>query len=149
MKRDNEKIVDALNNLIETCKDAQNGFRTAAENVQDPELRQLLNGYAGQRAAFAAELQAEVRRHSGDPEKSGSVVGTLQRGWMNLKAAVAGNSAAAVLGECESAEDAGLKEYEEVSRGDLPLNIKEVVARQYKEIKDARERIRALREAAK
>jgi len=31
----------ALNNLIEICKDGQDGFRNAAEKVTNPELKTL------------------------------------------------------------------------------------------------------------
>ena len=36
MKDENEKIIATLNNLIETCKDGQKGFRAAADSVHNP-----------------------------------------------------------------------------------------------------------------
>ena len=68
----NEAVMSTLNNLIETCKDGENGFHTAADSVTNSQLRTLFNTYARQRAQFAAELQAEVRRLGGDPERTGS-----------------------------------------------------------------------------
>ena len=106
MLQEKGQIVQALNQLVETCKDGQDGFRSAAERAQDPDIQRLFNGYAGQRATFAAELQAEVRRQGGDPEKSGTVLGTLHRGWMNLMASVLSESDATLLEECEAGEDA-------------------------------------------
>jgi len=148
MKQDSAKIILALNRLVETCKDGQDGFRNAAQRAPSPDLQRLLSSYAGQRATFAAELQAEVRRQGGDPEKSGTVLGTLQRGWMNLKASVLGESDETILEECEQGEDAAIQNYEEVAREVLPPDIQELVARQYKEIKDAHGRIRELRNSA-
>jgi uncharacterized protein (TIGR02284 family) len=60
-------VIDVLNGLIETCKDGQEGFQTAAESIEDPELGQLLHEYAQERAAFAAELQTAVRRLAAIP----------------------------------------------------------------------------------
>ena len=70
MKTENEKLIATLNNLIETCKDGQNGFRAAAQGAHDEHLKMLFSRYAGQRAAFAADLQQVVRRHGGDPRRA-------------------------------------------------------------------------------
>ena len=145
MSEEDDKVVSALNDLIETCKDGQKGFTAAADLVQDPKLQQLFKGYAAQRATFAAELQTEVRRHGGHPERSGSMAGALQRGWLNIKSAVLGEDAAVIIAECESGEDAAIKNYEEANQVVLPPAVAEVVARQYKEIKDAHECIRQLK----
>ena len=71
------EVIATLNNLIETCRDGQEGFRAAAEGVRSAELRELFGGYALQRASFVGELQDEVRRLGGDPERSGSIVASL------------------------------------------------------------------------
>src|SRR5438105_230550 len=95
MAEKREEVITVLNDLIETCKDGEQGFRTAAEGVGkegDAELRTLFNAYAQQRARFAAELQNEVLHRGGDPSKSGHVSGSFQRGWMNLLAAISGDS---------------------------------------------------------
>jgi uncharacterized protein (TIGR02284 family) len=148
MKHERDKTVAALNDLIETCKDGQKGYRSAADSAHDPELKQLFSRYSAQRAAFAAELQKEVRRHGGHPEKGGTVLGTLHRGWLNLKSALLGQSDAALIAECASGEDAALKNYEAASHEVLPPDVQQLVARQYKEIKDAHQRVRALKHAA-
>ena len=85
MALDNDEVISTLNNLVETCKDGQNGFRTAAEGIKNPELTTLFNTYSQQRARFAAELQNEVRRLGGDPEETGSTAAVLHRGWINIK----------------------------------------------------------------
>ena len=64
---DNDKVISTLNNLIETCKDGQDGFRQAAEGVKHTELKTLFLTYAQQRAQFAGELQSEVHRLGGTP----------------------------------------------------------------------------------
>ena len=76
----------ALNRLIHTCKDGQEGFLTAAENVNSEDIRRLFSEFSLQRSKFAGELQ-QISHELGDasPEYASSVAGTLHRGWMNLK----------------------------------------------------------------
>ncbi|MGH9754167.1 MAG: PA2169 family four-helix-bundle protein, partial [Blastocatellia bacterium] len=69
----NEDVISVLNNLIETCRDGQNGFQSAVEGVNAPDLRGLFEQYAHQREHFVEELQNEVLRLGGDPQNKGSV----------------------------------------------------------------------------
>ncbi|MBA3442305.1 MAG: PA2169 family four-helix-bundle protein [Pyrinomonadaceae bacterium] len=147
MATTNSDTVSTLNNLVETCKDGENGFRTAVEGVQKSDLKALFNNYMQQRAQFASELQSEVRRLGGDPEKTGSVAATLHRGWINIKSTVTGMDETAVLAECERGEDSAVKNYQEAMRENLPAEAQTVVQRQYILIKEAHDRIRDLRDA--
>jgi uncharacterized protein (TIGR02284 family) len=145
---DNDKAIACLNNLIETCKDGQDGFRTAAESVARPDLKTLFNTFSQQRAQFAAELQNEVRRLGGDPEKTGSVAASLHRGWIDIKSAVTGKDDNAVIAECERGEDSAVKNYEAaINDENLPANLREVVRRQFVAIKEAHDRVRTLEHA--
>jgi uncharacterized protein (TIGR02284 family) len=42
----NEDVISTLNGLIETCKDGQEGFQSAAEGVKNSQYKQLFNEYA-------------------------------------------------------------------------------------------------------
>ncbi|HKR02586.1 MAG TPA: PA2169 family four-helix-bundle protein [Pyrinomonadaceae bacterium] len=147
MATDNDNVISTLNNLIETCKDGENGFRTAADGVKNSELKTLFNTYSQQRAQFAAELQAEVRSLGGDPEQTGSVAASLHRGWINIKSAVTGEDEGAVISECERGEDSAVRNYQEALNETLPGNIQSIVQRQYVEVKESHDRIRALEKA--
>ena len=147
MATDNDNVISTLNNLIETCKDGENGFRTAADGVKNSELKTLFNTYSQQRAQFAAELQSEVRNLGGDPEETGSVAASLHRGWINIKSAVTGEDEGAVISECERGEDSAVRNYQDALTETLPANIQSIVQRQYVEVKEAHDRIRALERA--
>ena len=152
MAEKNAEVIAALNDLIETCKDAERGFRNAADSVRkdgDPQLRTLLNAHAQQRARFAAELQNEVLHRGGDPAKSAHVSAGFQRGWMNLNLALTGNSEASIIAECESSELAAMKNYEAVLKTNLPSDLFSIVQDQYAEIKLAHNRLKALERAYK
>lgn len=131
------EVISTLNSLIETCRDGQEGFRTAAEGVRSAELRALFHDYARQRESFASELQDEVRRLGGDPEQTGSLVATLHRGWMGLRAALEGNDDRAVVNECERGESAALETYRSTLGTDMPASVRSMVERQFAEIKEA------------
>ena len=147
MATDNDNVISTLNNLIETCKDGENGFRAAADGVRNSELRTLFNTYSQQRAQFAAELQQEVRRLGGDPENTGSVAATLHRGWLNIKSTVTGEDEGAVISECERGEDAAVRNYQDALNEMLPADVLSLVQRQYGQVKEAHDRVRAMEKA--
>lgn len=144
----NEEVISTLNNLIETCKDGQEGFKTAAEGVYNTNLKSLFYNYSQQRAQFVGELQEQVRQLGGDPEHSGSISGTLHRGWMEIKSAVLGKDEKAVLNECERGEDSALSNYREAAKEQLPQPVSYLVNRQLASIIEAHDHIRNMRDAA-
>jgi uncharacterized protein (TIGR02284 family) len=139
-----------LNDLIETLKDGQEGFRQAAEGISDPKLKSLFRDYSKQRSRFATALQSEARRHGEtEPETSSSATGALHRGWINLKSALTGGDEHAILAECERGEDSAVEGYKKALADGLSPSVQELVSRQFAEIKAAHDRIRSLRDAAK
>ena len=146
MKKQNE-IID---NLIETLKDGQEGFKQAAEAVSNSQLKSVFRDYSQQRSRFATALQSEARSHGETkPETSSSATGALHRGWINLKSAVTGGDEHAILAECERGEDSAVEEYRKALDNGLSPTAQELVSRQFTEIKTAHDRIRGLRDAAK
>ena len=143
----NDKAVGVLNELIETCLDGENGFRTSAEELKDANVTRLFSSYAQQRAEFAEELKREVRRLGGDPDKSGHVTGAVHRGWINLKAALTGHDTHAVVAEAERGEDVAKAAFEKaIDSGDLPIETRQIVERQFMQVKEAHDHVRALRD---
>ena len=143
-----EELIECLNDLIETCRDGEDGFQTAANHVQDPDLKQLFTQRSQQRAQFASELQSEVRQLGGTPLQYGSVSGAFHRGWMNIKSIVTGGSDDAIVAECERGEDAAMENYQRVLKQNLPPNVLPVVKHQFTEIKRSHDCIRDLDQAA-
>ncbi len=138
-----------LNDLIQTLKDAQEGFRAAAEAVKSPDLQTLFNEYSLQRSKFAGELQAIVRNLGNDePETGGSVSGALHRGWIDLKGALTKQDDHAILAECERGEDSAVAAYEEaIGDSALPGYVLDTLQEQYTEVRAAHDRVRDLRDS--
>ncbi|WP_252273318.1 PA2169 family four-helix-bundle protein [Pseudomonas subflava] len=141
--------IKILNNLIETSKDGEAGFRTCAKDVKDTQLQSLFNNRARECAAAAGELQGLVLELGGKPEDSTSVGGDMHRRWVDLKSLITGKSDEAILNECERGEDVAKKHYAEALEKDLPPNVREVVQRQYAGVIRNHDQIKALRNVAR
>ena len=144
-------LTSILNNLIETSKDGEKGFRTSSENAKSPELKQVFLRRAEDCARGAQELQRLVSRLGGEPERSGSIAGAVHRGWVNLKASVSDNDDLAILEECERGEDVAKAAYRKaLEETELTPDIRVVVQKQYDgvlrnhdQVRDLRDRLRA------
>jgi len=145
----NDNAVSVLNNLIETAKDGEQGFKTAAEGLTDAQTKALFNEYSRQCAQMARELQDEVRRLGGDPEKAGSTAGALHRGWIDIKAAVTGKDQHAIVAEAERGEDVAKNAYDEALKEPLPATAQTVVQRQAAKVRAAHDRVREIRDRDK
>jgi uncharacterized protein (TIGR02284 family) len=145
-----KEAIPTINNLIETLKDGEKGFKEASEAVRDPQLKSLFQQYSQQRHRFAAELQSQAQS-LGEfrPEKSSSIAGAMHRAWINLKSAVTSGDDKAILSECERGEDSAVHEFEEAMHDGLSGQAREVVSRQFNEIKSAHDRVKQLRDTAK
>jgi uncharacterized protein (TIGR02284 family) len=146
MANDIGDIRSTLNDLIETCKDSEEGFRSAAGKLKDAQIHSLFVNYSLQRAGFAGELQSEVTRLGGEPAKSGTTAGAIHRGWIGLKTALTGDSDHAILEEAERGEDAAVKNYRDAIGKDLPSDLKSIVSRQFQEVLQTHNAVRALRD---
>ena len=148
--KEQQEVISTINNLIETLKDGQEGFKQAAEGVKDPQLKSLFNDYSQQRSRFAIELQSQARSlGEPEPETSSTAAGALHRSWINLKSAVTRGDDHAILAECERGEDSAVEEYKKAIDQNLSAQLREIVSRQYSEIKNTHDRIKNLRDAAK
>src|SRR5439155_25885585 len=93
-----------LNHLIETCKDAERGFRHVADYANDETVKSLFLDIASQRARFAADLLPHAQRLGGAREAEGSAAGALHRTWIDLRSALSKDHLAAIVLEAERGE---------------------------------------------
>jgi uncharacterized protein (TIGR02284 family) len=143
----NKEVISVLNDLIETCRDGEEGFRTAGDSIENSDIKTLFHMYAQQRAHFAGELNNEVLRHGGEPAASGHVSASLHRGWMNLKLAVGGKNETAIIDECERGEDSAMDAYQNALKRQIPRDLLDIVEEQYAEIRHSHETVRGLKRA--
>jgi uncharacterized protein (TIGR02284 family) len=146
----NDDIIDALNDLIETSKDGETGFRDAYEHAQAPELKQVFLARAEDCRNAVIELQGLVSRLGGTPEDSGTLTEAMHRGWASAKGALSGYSAQSLLEETERGEDVAMDRYRKaLGADDLPSDVRAVVERQFEGVKRNHAQIRTLRDQAR
>jgi uncharacterized protein (TIGR02284 family) len=137
-----------LNELIETLKDGQQGFETAAADVKDSKVKSTFQEFAQQRSRLAGELQAEVSKLGGESPSSGTTAAAAHRGWMNLKSAIGGGEKS-ILNEAERGEDIAVKNYQKALGAQLPADVANVIQRQFDQVKRAHDQVKSLRDSWK
>jgi uncharacterized protein (TIGR02284 family) len=142
--------IDLLKELIQLCRDGQNGFREAAEKLTDPSARAFFQETSLERGRFVGELDNELHRlGEKDVDTSGSVGGAIHREWMNMKSALGGGDHA-ILAEAERGEDAAKEAYRKaIESKNLSQEILPVITRQYQSVERAHDRVKAFRDASK
>jgi uncharacterized protein (TIGR02284 family) len=90
------------------------------------------------------EHEHREHRDGGDPEKMGSVSGSLHRGWINIKSLVTGGDDGAIIAEAERGEDAAKRAFEDALKADLPAGTRELVQQQSAIVHTAHDEVRAL-----
>lgn len=145
----NDDLISTLNDLIETCKDGEEGFKTCAEDIKNAETKSLFSSRAQQCALAARELQDEVRARGGEPATHSSVSGSLHRRWVGIKTAIMGNDEEAILDECERGEDVAVKIYKEALAKDLPKELRHIVERQFQGVLRNHAHVKTLRDEAR
>lgn len=145
----NDDTVDILNDLIETSKDGEYGFRTSAEYLKAVDTRTLFERRADECRQSAAELQTLVQQYGGSPEDSGSASAAMHRGWVAVKGTLSGYSDKAILEETERGEDVALESYRKALADNLPADVRSVVERQYEGVKRNHNEVRQLRDRAR
>jgi uncharacterized protein (TIGR02284 family) len=146
---DREDTLDTLKKLIETSKDGEYGFHTAAECVKADDTRQTLMRCADEFGQAAAELQSLVLQYGGHADGSGSVGAAMHRGWLTLKSKLSSHPDKTVLEEAEKNEDVALDRYRRALDATLPEAVRATIERQYEGVKRNHLQIRSLRDQAR
>ena len=144
---DQDDVVDVLNDLLESARDGEYGFRDCAEHAQSVQLQGIFQRHSLECANAALELEHEIRRLNGEPATGGTVSGALHRGWVSVKTALSTNDDKAVLQECERGEDAAVARYRKALKSELPANVRTLVERQLQGAQRNHDEVRALRDS--
>ena len=133
--------------LVETLKDGERGFARAAEKLRDGDhsaWATTLQRLSEQRRDFHREIVSLGHDYGEDVDESGTLAGTVHRGWISLKDALTGDDATGVLKAASTGEDHAVTEYEKALQRDLSAGFREVVSRQHEAVRAARDEVKAL-----
>ena len=140
-----DDAISTLNNLISIAKDGVKGMSSAAENAKSPALKTTLGRLSGEREQVATQLQGLVRSLGGEPDDSGTILGTAHRTFMNMKDAVTGYDDAKLLVECERGEDYAVQQFRAAVREGLPSGVGPRVESCLHQVKKSHDEIKSLR----
>lgn len=146
----NETVISALEELIIINNDRYQGYKTAADETRDPDLKELFTKYSMQSQQFGSELR-RFATHSDTPDRDETKLsGKFYRAWMDVKSALTGHNRKTILSSCEFGEDVALKSYKEVAEDSnkLPQEVLSVVQTQKQQIQEAHDRIKMMRDSA-
>ena len=140
-----ENALSALQDLSARCHDSEQGYRRAAQDATDNDLRQQFEQLANERSSMAAELDRLIREHGGEPSwKEGSLTGAAHRMWVDLRTALSRNERQVILEEVARGESAAEEAYDDALRQNLPSDAMQVVRQQHRRVRETRNRYRAM-----
>ena len=144
---DQGKVKSTLEKLIEVLRDSHQGFLELEKHLKDEGARTFFLKETQERANFAAELENELHRMGvKDVHQSGSVTGSIHRGWGELKAKLGGGDHA-LLATAEQGEDSIKKSYKEALDEHLPADVREILTRQQAHIQAGHDKVKAMRDS--
>ncbi len=139
-----KEMTNSLNEILEKSLDAEKGYKSAAEHVNNIELKHYFKNRAEERSQFAKKLQTELEASGEEPTDSTSFTADAHRVWMNLKTALSSNDEEAILKEIIRGEEASVEEYNELLENNaLPKNMQELILQQRTSIINALETARS------
>lgn len=136
-----------LNGLIAASLDSADGYRTAAEQADNPELQQIFQKRATERQQVAVDLQTEMRRLGKEPEDDGTILAAIHRAYIDLRSAVIGNDELAIVNEVERGEFYINGKFEDaIMEEQLHPTTKSVIKTAYQSVQIGRNQMAELKE---
>jgi len=141
------EAITQLQDLIQVNIDSRDGFRHAAEAVNDLTLRDIFDQLAEDRNEQADELAGFVAWSGQSPRLEGSMSAAMHRAWMSIRDALSPVDRYAVLCEAERGEDTIREAYENSMASTGGTAVYDVLLRHYAAINSTHEQVRELRDS--
>lgn len=147
-----EKTNTAVKDLVIINNDRTQGYKTAAEEIKDADLKTLFYKLSEQSKGFANELKPFMTDADQMPKADETkTTGKLYRVWMDVKAALTTKDRKSILSSCEFGEDKAKQTYEDVLKDTegLSSNTIDIIRKQKEELQKAHDEVKALRDSIK
>lgn len=145
-----ERLAEVLNDLIHINYDRIEGYRKAAEESKehDVELPPLFHRMADESRKHVSALTERVRMLGSKAESGSTTLGTIYRGWMDVKATFTGKDRASILAACEFGEDQAQNAYEKALASDAEIDAetRQLIMTQKETLKGSHDEIKKLRD---
>lgn len=144
---DSQHAVKALGYLYRIVEVGERGYAVAATNINNRALKILFRLNAYRRARIKDEIFAEIQRLGGQIRAGSDFLGIVHRGRIDIFAALtigAKNVERVVLKEVLIGERVAIKTFEKTLKKDLPPDTREMVMRQFEEVRKVVDQVRLL-----
>jgi len=110
-----QEVINDLLEVLQLVNDGKEGYQSAAEATDTPELKALFLQLSGERIVYAAELKEHIALHGEEAEnQSGGILGGLHRTWLTIKQALSSKEDKAILNAITTGERAAIAKYDEL-----------------------------------
>ena len=151
MKAAESKDNKALASLVIINNDRYEGYKTAADETNEADLKKLFAEYSLQSKGFSQELRRLIPFKDEAPDRDATTFsGKFYRAWMDVKAALTGHSRKSILASCEYGEDVALKTYDAVldNPDEVSSELLTLLRAQRSELQKAHDKIKMMRDSA-
>lgn len=109
-----QEVINDLKDILQLINDGKEGYQSAAEATETPELNALFLKLSGERIVYAAELKEHLALHGEEAENdNGGILGGLHRTWLSVKQALSNKEDKAILTAITTGEKAVIEKYDE------------------------------------
>jgi len=144
------KTATAINDLIIINNDRYEGYKKAAEETKESDLKSLFTDFSNQSKGFALELRKFVPSSEETVKRDETKnTGKLFRVWMDLRATVSGNDRKAILSSCHFGEDKAKDTYDDVLKHaqDVPSDALSTITKQREALQKGHDTVKSLRDS--
>ncbi len=145
-----EKIATYINDLIIINNDRYEGYKTAAQETKEADLKSLFTDFSNQSKGFALELRKFVPAGEETAERDETKnTGKLFRIWMDFKSMISDHDRKAILSSCHFGEDKAKETYDDILKHteDIPKDALDVITRQRAELQKGHDTVKSMRDS--
>ncbi|MVT07029.1 ferritin-like domain-containing protein [Chitinophaga tropicalis] len=146
-----EKLVEALHDLVKINNDRIEGYRKAIASTEDADLKALFLRMADESRMYIEQLNEVLLQAGSDAENGTSIYGRIYRAWIDVKATFTGHDRHSILAACEYGEDAAQRTYEDILRSaiSMPYSVRELIANQKGALRSSHDTVKTYRNLEK
>lgn len=139
--------IDVLNGLIATTLDSSHGYSEAADHAKNVMVADMFRQWAAERRNVATNLRAVVHELGGEPKDDGTLLASIHRMFLDLRANMSKGDKA-VVEEVERGEDHIKQKFEDALEDkEVQLQARAAIELAYTSVKVGHDEARKLKHA--
>lgn len=139
-----QETIDGLQTLKKYNHDACEGFRVAADKIEDADIAALFREFADSRGRFRTELEEAIMANKADVPDGGTFKGQLHRWWLGVRGSINAGDEKVVLTEALRGEESLIDAYKSVIKDVTGNPLNDVLHSHLETILGVRDRLVAL-----